>query len=65
MTCMIARTTLFLALATLRLTVTIASAQPATGQDPSLDNLAHQQGYVTAPLGTLGAVVERGKGGTS
>jgi pimeloyl-ACP methyl ester carboxylesterase len=41
-----------------------ALAQPAPGQDPSLDNLVHDKGYATAPLGTLGAVVERGKGRT-
>jgi len=31
-------------------------------QDPSLDNLVHEPGYTTAPLGTLGAVVESGSG---
>jgi pimeloyl-ACP methyl ester carboxylesterase len=61
---MTARTTLLLALATISLTATIASAQPASGQDPSLDNLVHEQGYVTAPLGTLGTVVARGNGRT-
>jgi pimeloyl-ACP methyl ester carboxylesterase len=34
--------------------------QPA--QDPSLDNLVHEAGYKTAERGSLGAVVERGKG---
>jgi pimeloyl-ACP methyl ester carboxylesterase len=36
--------------------------QPAPPQDPSLDNLVHEPGYRTAPLGSLGAVVERGRG---
>ncbi len=31
-------------------------------QDPKLDNLVHEAGYKTAPPGSLGAVVERGKG---
>jgi pimeloyl-ACP methyl ester carboxylesterase len=31
-------------------------------QDPSLDNLVHEAGYKTAEPGSLGAVVERGKG---
>jgi len=36
--------------------------QGAPPQDPSLDNLVHEAGYKTAEPGTLGAVVERGKG---
>jgi pimeloyl-ACP methyl ester carboxylesterase len=39
-----------------------AAQQAAPAQDPSLDNLVHDVGYVTGELGTLGAVVERGKG---
>jgi pimeloyl-ACP methyl ester carboxylesterase len=37
-----------------------AFSQPV--QDSTLDNLVHAPDYKTAPLGTLGAVVERGKG---
>jgi pimeloyl-ACP methyl ester carboxylesterase len=37
-------------------------AQPAALQDSTLDNLVHSAGYVTSPAGTLGAVVERGRG---
>jgi pimeloyl-ACP methyl ester carboxylesterase len=58
------RSTPFLSLAAMLLTARTISAQPAAGQDPSLDNLVHDKGYVTAPPGTLGAVVERGKGRT-
>jgi pimeloyl-ACP methyl ester carboxylesterase len=36
----------------------------ALALDPSLDNLVHDPGYKTAEPGTLGAVVERGKGST-
>ncbi len=36
--------------------------QPEAPQDPKLDNLAHDAGYKTAESGSLGAVVERGKG---
>ena len=36
--------------------------QGAAPQDPALDNLVHEPGYKTADLGSLGAVVERGKG---
>jgi len=39
-----------------------AFAQPAALQDSTLDNLVHAQDYVTSAPGTLGAVVERGKG---
>lgn len=39
-----------------------ASAQPAMLQDSTLDNLAHDAGYVAAAPGELGAVVERGDG---
>src|SRR5215831_3518069 len=39
-----------------------ALAQPAALQDSTLNNLVHAPGYVTAPLGTLGAVVEKGRG---
>ena len=39
-----------------------ALAQQASPQDSTLDNLVHAKGYVTSPPGTLGAVVERGKG---
>ena len=37
-------------------------AQTAMVQDSTLNNLIHAPGYVTAAPGTLGAVVERGKG---
>jgi len=41
----------------------VAFAQQAgPPQDPKLDNLVHEEGYVTARPGTLGAVVERGHG---
>jgi pimeloyl-ACP methyl ester carboxylesterase len=36
--------------------------QTDAAQDPKLDNLVHEIGYRTAELGSLGAVVERGKG---
>ena len=39
-----------------------ALAQPGAVQDSTLDNLVHAPGYVTCEPGTLGAVVERGKG---
>lgn len=40
-----------------------ALAQPTgTAEDTTLDNLVHDAGYRTAPLGSLGAVVERGNG---
>jgi pimeloyl-ACP methyl ester carboxylesterase len=39
-------------------------AQPAAAQDSTLDNLAHESGYVTTPIGSLGGVVERGNGST-
>jgi len=39
-----------------------AIAQPGAAQDSTLDNLVHAPGYVTSVPGTLGAVVERGKG---
>src|SRR5262245_43210623 len=39
-----------------------ASARPPALQDSTLHHLVHAPGYVTAPLGTLGAVVERGHG---
>ena len=42
-----------------------AGAQPAFRQDSTLNNLVHASDYVTAKPGTLGAVVERGKGRTS
>jgi pimeloyl-ACP methyl ester carboxylesterase len=42
---------------------TAARSQPAL-QDSTLDNLVHANGYVTCPPGALGAVVERGQGGT-
>ncbi|HKQ58337.1 MAG TPA: alpha/beta hydrolase [Candidatus Eisenbacteria bacterium] len=39
-----------------------AFAQPGALQDSTLDNLVHATNYVTAAPGTLGAVLERGKG---
>ena len=39
-----------------------ASVQSVLVQDSTLNNLEHAPTYVTAPLGTLGAVVERGRG---
>ena len=47
--------------------VLLLVASPALGQsgalqDSTLDNLVHAKGYVTSAPGTLGAVVERGKG---
>lgn len=47
----------------LLLFASLATAQIlADAQDPTLDNLVHAAGTVTAELGTLGAVVERGAG---
>jgi pimeloyl-ACP methyl ester carboxylesterase len=40
----------------------VVAQQAAPAQDPSLDNLVHDAGYVTGEPGVLGAVVERGKG---
>jgi pimeloyl-ACP methyl ester carboxylesterase len=37
-------------------------AQPATAQDSTLDNLVHAPEYVTSTPGTLGVVIQRGKG---
>jgi hypothetical protein len=45
---------LLLPLAMLPLCAPIALGQPASGQDPSLDNLVHEKDYVTAPPGALG-----------
>src|SRR5262245_42385307 len=42
----------------------VARDQSPALQDSTLDNLVHASGYVTSAPGTLGAVVERGKGGT-
>jgi pimeloyl-ACP methyl ester carboxylesterase len=39
-----------------------ALAQPGAAQDSTLDNLVHAKDYVTSEAGTLGTVVERGKG---
>jgi pimeloyl-ACP methyl ester carboxylesterase len=39
-----------------------ASGQPAALQDSTLNNLVHASDYVPAPLGSLGAVVEHGRG---
>ena len=41
---------------------TALAQEGAPPQDPSLDNLVHEAGYKPAELGSLGAVVERGKG---
>lgn len=41
---------------------TAIAQQGGSPQDPSLDNLVHEPGYKTAEPGSLGAVVERGKG---
>ena len=41
---------------------TAVAQQAAAPQDPSLDNLVHEAGYKTAEPGSLGAVVEAGKG---
>jgi pimeloyl-ACP methyl ester carboxylesterase len=38
------------------------SQAQGAAQDSTLDNLVHARGYVTSAPGTLGAVVERGKG---
>ena len=35
------------------------SQSPVLLQDSTLNNLEHVPGYVTAPLGTLGGIVER------
>ena len=34
----------------------------SAGRDSTIDNLVHAEDYVTAELGTLGAVVEHGTG---
>src|SRR5262245_40600271 len=39
-----------------------AAGQQAPSQDSTLNNLLHAPDYVPAPLGSLGAVVERGRG---
>lgn len=39
-----------------------APAQPGAAQDSTLDNLVHARDYVPSAPGTLGAVVERGRG---
>ena len=39
-----------------------AVGQPAAAQDSTLNNLVHAPDYVPGPLGSLGAVVERGHG---
>ena len=36
--------------------------QTAPPPDPSIDNLVHEKGYQTAPLGSLGRVVAHGRG---
>jgi pimeloyl-ACP methyl ester carboxylesterase len=41
---------------------TAIAQQAEAPTDPALDNLVHEAGYKTAELGSLGAVVERGKG---
>ena len=41
---------------------TAIAQQGQAPQDPSLDNLVHEAGYKTAEPGSLGAVVEAGKG---
>lgn len=46
----------------LLLTAAPALAQTPARQDSTLDNLVHAPGYVTSAPGTLGAVVERGRG---
>jgi pimeloyl-ACP methyl ester carboxylesterase len=46
----------------LHLAAQTAIAQEGPPQDPSLNNLIHEAGYKTAEPGSLGAVVERGKG---
>src|SRR5262249_38838197 len=49
-------------LSTLGLLVCAAPVLAQALQDSTLDNLAHDPGYRAAESGTLGAVVERGKG---
>ena len=53
--------TVRLALA-LSLAASAGRAQPTFRQDSTLNNLVHAKDYVTSAPGTLGAVVERGKG---
>jgi pimeloyl-ACP methyl ester carboxylesterase len=54
-----------LAAAYLALGATTLGAQSGVfEQDSTLDNLQHDPGYVTAPLGTLGQVLRRGSGPT-
>ena len=53
--------TLTLASAVL-LVASTALGQGVARQDSTVDNLVHAPGYVTAPAGTLGAVVEQGRG---
>jgi pimeloyl-ACP methyl ester carboxylesterase len=56
------RRPLLLCLAAGLLAATPALGQTAAVQDSTLNNLLHASGYVTAAPGTLGAVVERGRG---
>ena len=42
--------------------VSVQAQQARYDQDPKLNNLVHDEGYVTAPLGTLGRVTEMGSG---
>src|SRR5262245_60814298 len=46
----------------LLLAATPARGQQPPAQDSTLNNLVHAPDYVTALLGSLGAVVERGRG---
>ena len=59
---MSARMPLFAIASMLQLAVAPVLAQPGAPQDSTLDNLVHAQGYETSTAGTLGAVVERGRG---
>ena len=52
----------YFGLALFLLSASPALAQPPALQDSTLDNLVHAADYVTCAPGTLGAVVERGKG---
>lgn len=56
------RATAFRLASVLLVSASQAVAQQAAPPDQPLDNLVHPKDYVTAAPGTLGAVVERGKG---
>ena len=59
---MFTKATFTIALGSVALFASPVHGQVPGRQDSTLNNLVHAPGYVTAPLGKLGAVVERGRG---